>query len=145
MKTSFGFSLAVATFGGLFVLAVMAFADQRQKQTPGVSASSGSSTVSGPTASGTAATSTATAMAGGREIRAAGAASVSIEVSGAKATVHLGQHVLEVETDKLVLDRGQEAALPKAAKKIEVAVADEMLTVIADGTEVLRAKLDNKK
>lgn len=144
MKTSFGFPLAVATFEALFVLAVMAFADPQQ-QTQGTASRSGTSVVGGPTALGTSATGTATAMAGGREIRASGAASVSIDVSGAKATVHLDQHVLEVETDKLVLDRGQEAALPKTAMRIEVAIADEMLTVMADGTEVLRAKLDDKK
>lgn len=85
---------------------------------------------------------TVTAMAGGREIRVTALGKVTVDVKDDKATVRLDQHVLEVEKARLVLDGNEQGALPAASKKVEIGVQEEMLTVKADGKEVLRAKLE---
>jgi hypothetical protein len=87
---------------------------------------------------------TATAPVEGRDVRVVAPGSVSVNVTGAKATVHIDKHLLEIEKERLVLNGQEQGTLPAGSKKIDVSVKDEMLTVTADGKEVLQAKLHHK-
>ena len=93
---------------------------------------------------GTVTPGTVTATAEGREIQAVSPGAVSINTSGAAATVNLGKHVLKVGKDHLQLDEQMPSNIPAETKKVEINVAEEMLTVKADGKEVLRAKLEDQ-
>ena len=102
----------------------------------------GGSVSGGTVTPGTVTPGTVTAVADGRQITAKAVGSVSIDVKGSSATVHLDQHKLQIDKNRLALDGQPPAALPANSKKIEISVEEELIVVNADGKEVLRAKLD---
>jgi hypothetical protein len=118
-------------------------------QVTGGSAQSGSVTggtvQGGVVTPGTVTAGTVTATVEGREIRAVAKEPVTINTVGSQATVNIGSHVLVVGKDKLQLDQGMPSSLPEGTKRLEIDVVEEMLTVKADGKEVLRAKMDDPK
>jgi len=93
---------------------------------------------------GTVTAGTVTAVVEGREIRAVSGEAVSINTSGATATVNLGQHVLKIGKSTLQMDDQMPSEIPAATKTVDIRVVEDMLTVRADGKEVLRAKLEGK-
>ncbi|HYC56713.1 MAG TPA: hypothetical protein VEL28_17415 [Candidatus Binatia bacterium] len=108
----------------------------------GGSATGGSATAIGGTAtSGSVTPGTATANVGRRRITASGDGGVSIHAEDSRARVNLGNHVLLVEGDRVIIDGSERAKLPASADAIQITLRDGRLTVRADQADVFSENL----
>lgn len=129
MKTYKSLIAAPIVLAALFVLP----GALGQTSTPDASASAGAA-ASGSNARVIAGTATATV--GGRDITAS-AGRANVQVEGDSARIQLDDHVVTLEADRLLVDGGERAKLPAAAKKISLSLSGGRLNVTADGREVL--------
>jgi hypothetical protein len=106
----------------------------------GGSASAGSVTSgAGVATSGVATPGTATATIGGRRISATSDDGVSIQSEGNHARVQLGTRVVEVQTDRVLVDGKERARMSPSADLIQIRSTGGRLTVRA-GTQELIAE-----
>jgi hypothetical protein len=103
----------------------------------------GGSVTGGTVTPGSVTPGTVTASAGGREIRVRATGSVSVNTRENVAEVKIGDQVLLIEKERLLLDGERLADLPAAAKKLEVEVQDRRLRVTADGKQVTDKALNS--
>jgi hypothetical protein len=84
---------------------------------------------------------TATANVAGRRISATADRGASIQAQGSGATVQLGDHVLVIKGDQVLVDGEERARLPASADAVAITLRGDMLTVRADDADVIAEKL----
>ena len=82
---------------------------------------------------------TASALDRDVKLSVVGAASVTSDQDA--ITCSLPGHLMVIEKERLLLDKVERAKVPATAKKFEIIGQDGMLTVTADGVEILKTPL----
>ena len=82
-----------------------------------------------------------TASSGGRDIHVVAEGGAWVGPEEDKFTVKLVGHELVVGKEQLLVDKKEAAKVPAGVKKFEVAFEAGTLTVIGDGTEILKTEL----
>ena len=79
-------------------------------------------------------------LAGGKNVAAGGP--LVIYPEDAAASIRFGSHQVRVEKERLLLDGKESAKIPGSARHVELVILDATLTVTADSTNILSAKIE---
>lgn len=82
-----------------------------------------------------------TASSGGRDVQVSADGPAWVHAHEDHITVKLPGHEIVIEKERLLVDNATRAKLPAGAKKFEVSIAVETLTVNADAAEILKTPL----
>ena len=82
-----------------------------------------------------------TASSGGRDVHVSADGPAWVGPGEDRFTVKVPGHEIVIEKERLLLDKQERAKVPPGAKKFEVIADAGMLTVTADGAEVLKMSL----
>ena len=82
-----------------------------------------------------------TASSGGRDIHVSADGPAWVGPQENQFVVKVTGHEIVIEKERLLVDKKESAKVPADAKKFEVNVAGDALTVSADGVEILKTPL----
>jgi hypothetical protein len=81
---------------------------------------------------------------GGRELTASASGTVSVNSDGDVARVTLNNHLVTVQQDQILVDGKVVGKIPATAKKLKINLTDQLLTVRADGAEVISSRIGSR-
>jgi len=78
-------------------------------------------------------------LAAGKTVSAAGPLAIYLENDA--ASIRFGSHQVRVEKERLSLDGKESANIPASASRIDVAVSNATVTVLADSTNIFTTQI----